>query len=234
MVIYDTKAISELISESWTQSSQPSRDHIRQVLQQWSERLTQGSVRPFAKLLGIPHRSMFEWLSGESIPTLGSLLSMCNTVGVPLTSVLSGSECEYTPMIVRHQPPRRTGKGKKPRVFNALQVQLALRDALLSSPPPAMKRVAKQIGFHPALLYRHFPADCRSIGRRYLEYQRLQRKNRISALCEEVRGIVRAAVAEGKPPTVRIVHSKRPGCLADPEVYRAWREIVDELVGANS
>ncbi len=122
---------------------------------------------------------------------------------------------------------------KRFRRFDCEKVLQALEAALQisESDPPSMRAVAKDLGYNPDKVRKHFPELCRAISKRYKEAQAAKKAQRVQLLCSEVRGVVFTIHEQRRYPSIRQVakYLKNPTALREPEVKCAWKEAVQEL-----
>jgi hypothetical protein len=106
-----------------------------------------------------------------------------------------------------------------------------LAGALGEEPAPPVHRLARELGCHPATLYRHHYALCREVAARALLEARRRSMERDEALREQVREVMRALKAEGEyPSSVRVAqHMQKAGRMCDPVAQAEWREMLHRL-----
>jgi AcrR family transcriptional regulator len=90
--------------------------------------------------------------------------------------------------------------------------------------------IARELGCHPATLYRYFPGLCKVVAERYVLYLRKRSMARDEALREQVRAVVLKLLADGEyPSSVRVSHAlDKPGRMRDPVAQEAWRMALKE------
>jgi len=119
------------------------------------------------------------------------------------------------------------------RRFDSERVLQALESALQISEgdPPSMTTVAKDLGYYPGYIRKHFPELCRAISKRYKEAQAAKGVQRVQLICTNVKEIVFAIHKQGRYPSKRQVskYLKNRAVLREREVLCAWKEAVQEL-----
>ena len=110
------------------------------------------------------------------------------------------------------------------------EVQVAQHTELPGQPPNSVHGIAREVGCHPATLYRYFPGLCKVVAERYVLYLRKRSMARDEALRHQVTAVVLKLLAEGEyPSSVRVSHAPdKPGKMRDPVAQRAWRMALKE------
>ncbi|MDQ3703930.1 MAG: TniQ family protein [Chloroflexota bacterium] len=160
---------------------------------------------------------------------------------IPLTGLNNAPVAEIAPnlqpgAITTDQAKRIRGEAL-PRAFVEraqrrleAEVQLAQHTELPGQSPNSVHGIARELGCHPATLYRYFPELCKAVAERYVLYLRKRSMARDEALLQQVRGVVLKLLAEGKyPSSVRVSQAlDKPGRMRDPVAQRAWRMALQE------
>lgn len=107
---------------------------------------------------------------------------------------------------------------------------MAQHTELPGQPPTSVHGIARELGCHPATLYRYFPELCKVVAERYVLYLRKRSMARDEALREQVRAVVLRLLAEGEyPSSVRVAHAlDKPGKMRNPVAQRAWRTALND------
>jgi AcrR family transcriptional regulator len=93
-----------------------------------------------------------------------------------------------------------------------------------------VRGIARELGCHPATLYRYFPELCKVVVERYVLYLRKRSMAGDEALRRQVRAVVLKLLADGEyPSSVRVSYSlDKPGRMRDPVAQQAWRKALKE------
>lgn len=198
------------------------------------EKIMNGNQLALARRLQVTQASVWKWLEGESVPQLGTLLRICFCLGVSPLTFLTGEiatwshlpECEVS------QPMKKLERRPYKR-FDAGRMQGILEAALQSrdEPPLSMSDIVRDLGYDQANFRKYFPELCRAISKRYMDYLKEKRRERIQTLCDEVRQATLSLHAQGCYPGNRQVAKllRKPTSFMEPEVQLTWRQTVKEL-----
>lgn len=211
-------------------SSPLSRHNIARVVEQ----VTNGNQLATARLLHVTQAAIWKWLGGETIPHLGMLLRMCFQMGISPLAFLSGV-IEPLPSLreAEQSLPLKKRSSRPYKRFDVEYARSVLEAALQSKdePPPSMEELAHSAGFDQTNCRRYFPDACKAVSKRYLDYLRKKRRERIQQVCDELRQAMLTLHAQGHYPGQRQLEKLliKPTCLMEPEVNRAWRQMIEEL-----
>ncbi len=98
-------------------------------------------------------------------------------------------------------------------------------------PPRSLAEVAKSLTYDPTYLSLQLPGLCKRISRRYENYVKASRLERLEALRTEVRSATGSVHALGLYPSYRRVAAllSKPRQMRDKEAIIAWHEKLIEL-----
>lgn len=222
--------VGTLIAVAPRFSSPFSRHNIARA----AEKVTNGNQLASARRLHVTQTSIWKWLGGESVPQLGTLLRICFRMGISPLAFLTG-------VIEPLAPPREETlslpmKNRQSRPYKRFDVERmrSILEATLqrrNEPPPSMEALARSLGYDQTIFRRYFPDLCKAVSKRYLDYLREKRLERIQRVCDELRQVMLSLHAQGYYPGQRQLEKllSKPTCLMEPEVNRAWRQIIEEL-----
>lgn len=224
------REVGTLIAAAPCLSSSLSRHNIACAVEQ----VTNGNQLASARLLHVTQTSIWKWLGGESVPQLGTLLRICFRMGISPLAFLKGViEPLAPPAEEARSLPR---KNRQPRPYKRFDVEgtRSVLEATLQSkdePPMSMAKLARSLRSDQTILRKYFPDLCKAISKRYLDYLREKRLERIQRVCDELRQVMLSLHAQGYYPGQRQLEKllSKPTCLMEPEVNRAWRQIIEEL-----
>lgn len=181
-------AVSELLVVAPRLSSELRRSNIAVSV----EKVMNGNQLALARRIQVTQASVWQWLEGESIPQLGTLLRICFHLDVSPLSFLTGRvetpSHQKEPLVPQ---PMKKPMARQHKRFDVERMRSILEAALCSTeePPPSMADITRSLGYDQANFRRYFPELCRAISRRYLNYLSKTRLERIQKLCEEVRQV---------------------------------------------
>jgi hypothetical protein len=250
---WECRSVAELLASAYiiTEDDSPPRERIAQRLSTYLDSLAHGDPRELARLCRVSSRSMRDMLAGEQVPQLGTLLHICRNLDTtPLIFLLgydprdprpgekpgeddggndSGNDGDARPPTAGPSAPGqgRRRKGKTPRAFQAERVREALEAALRAEGEPLpLRAVARQIGYDPSHLHKHFPGLCKAVAARYKAHVREGRVKRIQKLHADVRQATIARHHQGVYPSYRRVKAllDKPRQMHEPEAVTAWHQ----------
>jgi transcriptional regulator with XRE-family HTH domain len=222
--------VGELLAVAPRLSSPLSRNNIAVSV----EKVMNGNQLALARRLQVTQASVWKWLEGGSVPQLGTLLRICFRLDVSPLTFLTG-EIETISHQTEHEisQPMKKLQTRPYKRFDTGHMQSILEAALRSTdePPLSMADITRALGYDQANFRKYFPELCRAISKRFLDYLRKKRRERIQKLCEEVRQVTLSLHAQGCYPGNRQVAKllSKPTSFMEPEVQRTWRQTVKEL-----
>lgn len=230
-----TQEVGALLAIAPDIPAEPTVQNVSNIVRRWIDLLTQGNASAFAQRLQISTSSVSCWLAQRQRPQLGMLLRLCRLFGTPLLCVftqgaaaMEGRDFDPKEWVIQVNRPKRSR-----RTFDREMALTTLQDILASNPdpPPAMRQVCQQLGYHHATIYSHFPDLCQTISARYMAYQKERGKQRLQQLCAEVRQAVFAVHHLGKYPSAYRVEAllSVPGFMRHPDAMRVWHATLREL-----
>lgn len=185
--------------------------------------------------LQIHPSSLRAWLQGRQFPHLGNLIRICFLLKISPLRLLTGNATEV--VATQQQAPEVSTTVEKPkrrfRRFDTKGLHEALEAVLqhAEDPSPSMHEVSLRLGYDPSHLYKHFPDLCQAISRRYQDYQKVMREERLQRTCDQVREAMRRLHEQGCYLSNRQLHKvlAKPAILREPTVRAVWRETLREL-----
>lgn len=231
-------AVGELLSVAPSFSVPPPRDRIATVISMYLERRAGGSVRMLARQLQVHGKTVWEWLQGQQIPQLGTLVQVCAHLGISLSCLLAG-DTEPVDAIqgnISLQPlpakaPKRQFRKMDSQILQRLQSALEAIVRNPENPPLSMSDVGKRLGYDPSYLFKYFPNLCKEISAQYLDCQTKKGVERLQRVCDEVRHAAYTLHTRGHYPSQRQIEKffGRRGMFREQVVTAAWRDTLQEL-----
>lgn len=232
--IWVAKTIGDLLAAAPLLSSIPKKENIARALSVCANKVTGGNMAAFARALGVPKNTMHLWYNGKALPQIDAYLRICYGLRLKLPTLLAGTSLIFEVPKIRYCSLPTTKRSRsKSRSFPKEQILHALNTALASdeNPPPAMKEVARRLGFDLKTMRNHFPDLCRRISARHVEYRNQRGRLKIDRLCNEIRQITFELYAQGIKPTRRNVSLRlsRPASCLEEAIRTAHRNALQEL-----
>jgi transcriptional regulator with XRE-family HTH domain len=231
LLLLHNRDCGDLLAATPYLSEQVDHQTIANSFQYYSERLTEGNIAAFARLLKIPKNKVWMWQQGQVIPQFDVLLSICHKLQLSLVDFLQRKPIASFPSrnekALQNLSNPSINKSLE-RNFDFDRVRQILEHILKdnSITPIPMTEVARRIGHDKRVIHRHFPELCRSISAKYLTHRQQLRSQRIATASEQVRQIVKQIHSEGGYPSEAHVSQflEKPGIFRDKEVRQAFHE----------
>jgi transcriptional regulator with XRE-family HTH domain len=213
LLLWSAQQIGTLLATVPQLSTQLSPKVISRLLSSLISRNRSSSIDLLSKRLGISRRSLTTWARGETLPRLDGLCKLSFSIGAPLVDLLLGKiTCARASFFLINtsdgsrldgpradaeantsreiSPPKRKVSADKP--VTEFQTEAALRQALLSTPPPTLDFVAKRLGLINSSLLRKRHSDmCDDLLRKHRSWRAKE--------IEQMRTHLEAALAETEP-----------------------------------
>ena len=227
-----THALGAVIARLPGITVEPKRERIRQVMSYAVERLTDGNIVTFARLLGLPTNTVKNWCQGKRIPELDMLLRLCYRLDLSLCEVLLQEEEPLQPSLRNPVPPALFPSRKRTAINQeSISHQLEQAASSAENPPPSLKEVGLRLGYQPTTLYKINRVACHTIAKRHTAYRRELREKRLQGYREEIRQIALYLQAEQVSLTQKHIgrYLAQPAILRDPNVRALLREVCREV-----
>ncbi|MFB2893296.1 TniQ family protein [Aerosakkonemataceae cyanobacterium BLCC-F50] len=237
--LWAVKSIGELVAAQANLTWTPSSQKIGKAFSICIDRITEGNIAAFARLIGKPKNTVWTWQTGKALPQISVLTQICYNLKVLLLDFLSGdcvaATLDEATIVSQHQRPKTEISPKSNCDLDQLRQKLeAIKDGD-EYPPPCMEEVAKRLGYNTRFLRRQFLDLCRAISERYIDYRKTVRTHTIEQLCKDVQQTALEIYAEGQEPTRSRVAKRlaKPAYFREKQVEAALSEIRYQL-GLNS
>jgi transcriptional regulator with XRE-family HTH domain len=145
------------------------KENLQKVLVGYVDSFSEGNRSAIAETAGCRRTSFRSWYNGASVARVDLLLRMCHELGVPLTSLVTGTIAIEPEAAARAEvaTQARRRHGLFPR-RNTDQIRAALLLASDEQPAPSINEVARRLGYTtPNRLYVADSNLCRLIVRNF-------------------------------------------------------------------
>jgi len=201
--------IGDLLAATPNLTALPSQEKIATVIAAYVEVTSGGKVARFSSKVGIGRQQIQRYIEGETVPSLKTLLQLCESLGVSLLHFLTREPTVEDLTRASVRLPRLESSVKKQPfeiLHNADSVRLALEGALLENPPPSVTELSKRLGYTSSgSIYYHAPDLARDLAEKYALHKRAQHLEKMQNVLENV-----LQKNEYPPPSMREV-AKREG-----------------------
>jgi transcriptional regulator with XRE-family HTH domain len=147
------------------------KENLQKVLVGYVDSFSEGNRSAIAETAGCRRTSFRSWYNGVSVARVDLLLRMCHELGVPLTSLVTGT------LAIEPETAARAEIATQARLRHGLfpqrkrdQIRAALLLASEEQPAPSIREVARRLGYTgPTRLYAADSDLCRIIVRNFHE-----------------------------------------------------------------
>lgn len=227
-----TEALGSVVAQLPSIQGGPKRERIRLAVNYAVERLANGNIATFARLLDLSRNTVENWCQGKRIPEMDMLLRLCYRLNLSLDGVLFWNvetlqPCLQDPLPEAHFQPRKRTAIDRERICHLLEAAAARTE----DPPLSLQEVSQQLGYQPTTLYKMNRGVCHAIADRYTAYRRDLREKRLQGYREEIRQIALRLQAEKISLTRKHIarYLTQPAILRDPKVRELLREVCREV-----
>lgn len=234
--LQDSEMVGALLAATSHASARFLKGLFAWIISTCVDQLAEGKASVLAHQLQVESSTIQQWQRGRNVPQLETLVKVAAALNISLFDLLVGevNALSISPTMeqARGISPTRSRKRRKPKTPKQQQRE-ALEAVIRNSedPPPSMQEVASRLQYDYSRLTKDFPDLCHTISDRYARYRAKQRVERQQRLCEEVRQAVHLVHTQGRYPSKRQVSKllTSPGSFWIPEVYRTWKESIQQL-----
>jgi len=223
--------VGELLAAAPSLEEWPRRQQIGNIISTYYA--AAGSLYRLQHTTGIHATVLQRWRDGLMIPPLRQLLRFCHVFSLTPKEFLTTNPQTFTPRLldVRTKPWPVTAKRKRTSL-DTEKIRQTLEHILASDDDyPSVFEVAKRLGVGRTTLEPHFPDLIAALAARHLAHRKAKKAVRLQACVDEIR---RAATDLHHraiyPSAVHVQAEVRLSMhFAEPEIYEAWRAILNEL-----
>jgi hypothetical protein len=168
--------VGDLLSIAPKLKKPPKREIIARTVKTYIQEFFDGNGALFARLLGLNHRTVYEWRDSTQIPQLNSLLRLCEKIGTTPLEFLTGqtlNNISSLPQPIIEDIPRKSSTTSY-RHFDKEAIGQQLENVLNSdqTPPPSMSQVANSLNYDPSFLHKKLPQKTSRISLRFARFKK--------------------------------------------------------------
>lgn len=193
---------------------------------------TGGNIQSFAKKVGIPKVTLWDWVKEKNKPTITGLLKISYSTEIPLLSIVTGRTDNILVSNLIKEPITSVSNRRKPKNVNVSIIKKTMESFLDSDKfsTISMSGVAKKVGFNRRLLYKYLPDTCKAISSKYMHNKKLCKKMRVRSLSENVKCTAIELFEKGIYPNSRQVElCIGSGVLRELDIRQAWHQTIKGL-----
>jgi len=198
--------IGDLLAMNVDPEAEPKRDRIALAFKECVRVFTDGNVKAFADLHGLPKHTVWGWHSGHVVPQLDMLALVCYNLDVPMRRFLFDDVIVPYKGVVSGGRRLREWQGRAtPRAHNWEDRRHYLESLLQEdgTTPPSMAEVARRLNQDERNLRYHLPNECRAISARYKQQLNIEKVRLERERMDRIRSAVRELHAQGINPTAQ-------------------------------
>ncbi len=214
----------------------PSKTQIYSRILIAINKITEGNIASFAKLLNLPKNTVWGWCREKSFPPIDSLLKIVDLLNLSLIEfLLNDIDVLNLNTIKQTKAPKisRSKRRNSPK-FNPLLVQTVLLESLNEPDElvPSIREISLKTGCDPRTLLRHFPDLCHEIVAKRTHLEKKIHLKKIEDHCIEVRTVTLLMRKRGEYPTEPLVSQliSKPGCLRYRQVRSAFEDAKNSVI----
>ncbi len=189
--------------------------------------LAEGNSAEFARKIEKPKTTVWDWVKGKNLPTLGRLAELCCQVEVSLVEVLSGG---LPPLKAMRRLYTGTGKQNKLSKNKASEsmVECKLEEIVRAEFPLSLRAAARQVKVNSKVLKSHFPAQCEKIRKQYQAGRIAAREKRFELKRNQLLTAIAALKEKGIYPSRRAIEETMPykGALREAKLKMVWHTAI--------
>ncbi|MDV6038436.1 TniQ family protein [Bacillus sp. SM-B1] len=221
-VLFKEQEISNLVANRSFLDRGYNKESISNALLQLINCCTNGNLAEFARLINIPKVTLWDWVYGGRLPSLGTILDICFNSNVSLIQLLNG-DCKLNLKFNEKVEPKRE-KNLIRRKINQEKLQRKLEVFLSQNSSISLSKVSKILGYDRKVLMAKFPEICRLIVKQHKEYCIQQKHNRNVELMRGIDQAINYLQENEVYPSRREVENylNKPGLLHERRIREEW------------
>ncbi|OPD43728.1 hypothetical protein BVG00_21560 [Bacillus cereus] len=227
--LFQAQELSTLLANRALLARKYSEKSISDVFLGLINNYTNGNSAEFARFVNISKVTLWDWVYGGRLPSLGKILDICYRINIPLIQFLIGSpKLDYK--LNKKVEQKRAGEILKRRKINQHELQKRLEDFLLKRKELSLLKVSKILGYDRRVLTSNFPEICKLIVNQHKEYCIQQKHNRNLKLIGDVDKAITYLQENEVYPSRREVEKflNKPGLLHERGIREEWlKKILD-------
>lgn len=220
--LFKAQEITNLVANRSFIARENDKESIPNTLLQLINCYTNGNLAEFARLINIPKVTLWDWVYGGRLPSLGKILDICFNSNVSLMQLFNG-DFELNLQFNENIEPQREKKLIR-RKINQEKLQRKLEVFLSQTPSISLSKVSEILGYDRKVLMSKFPEICRLIVNQHKEYCIQQKHNRNVELMRGVDKAVSSLQENELYPSRREVEKflNKPGLLHERRIREEW------------
>ncbi|PFN39670.1 TniQ family protein [Bacillus thuringiensis] len=220
--LFKAQEISNLVANRSFLARGDDKESISNALLQLTNCYTNGNLAEFAKLINTPKVTLWDWVYGGRLPSLGKILDICFNGNVSLMQLLNGDFKFNDKFNEKVESIREKNLIRRKIDQEKLQGELGV--FLLQTPSISLSKVSEILGYDRKVLMSKFPEICRLIVNQHKEYCIQQKHNRNVELMKGVDRAINFLQENEVYPSRREVEKylNKPGLLHERRIREKW------------
>lgn len=222
-----TASIGNLLESILLINRQAAKGLMQRSLRSIVKRSQYTGNKTFGRAVGIDRTQLNRWLTDIGVPELQSLVKICISMDVKLSSLFLCSDIENarTAKLMDSMPRNRK------QHINYEEVSRKFKEILENQHTGHMsiRDVCEIVGCSRPTLKQYFSVECELLKERNKEYSKQQREIRQEEVAQNVRRVVLGLLEEEIYPSMRNVQASLniTGMSYKPDYVQAWRATLD-------
>lgn len=221
--LFKAQQLSELVANRTFLVSQYGKESISNALLRLINYCTNGNLAEFARLTNNSKVTLWDWVYGGRLPTLGKILDICFMFKMSLMEFLSMDFPLGFQLNVENEQ-KEEGKVIARRKINKSELKNKLETVLFKKNYLSLSEVAKILEYDRKVLMANFPDICRLIVKQHKEYCIQQKQNRDFELIRNIDKAVEHLYENEVYPSRREIEKflGKPGLLHERGLREEW------------
>ncbi|WP_412839026.1 TniQ family protein [Bacillus paranthracis] len=221
------KEVSTLIANRSFLAQKYNKEFISYALLQSINCYTNGNLAEFARLVNIPKVTIWDWVYGGRLPSIGKILDICCSINIPLMQFLNG-DFQLNQKLNTKTEQKREEEILIRREINHQELQRKLEAFISNEPSFSLSKVSRILGYDRKVLMANFPEICSLIVDQYKQYCIQQKGKRDLELIRSIDQAVKFLYENEVYPSRREVERilDKSGLLHEKQMREAWLKML--------
>ncbi|NYS75205.1 TniQ family protein [Bacillus sp. BH32] len=220
--LFKVQEVSTLLADRAFLAQNYDRESISGAFLELINHYANGNLAEFSRFANIPKVTLWDWVYGGRLPSLGNILDICYRINIPLMQFLSRNlQVDY--QLNEKIEQKRARKILVRRKISQYELQRKL-ERFLKKPELSLSKVSKILGYDRKVLTSNFPKLCHLIVNQHKEYCIQQKDNRNLELVRNIDKAVNHLYESEVYPSRREVEKflRKPGLLHERGLREEW------------
>ncbi|KAF6700424.1 TniQ family protein [Bacillus sp. EKM501B] len=221
--IFKAQEISTLVASRFFLTQKYSRKSIVAAFLRLINCHTNGNLSEFSRGINISKVTLWDWVYGGRLPSLGKILDICFTLKISLIGFLN-VDFSIDPQLNLETKQKKEEHVLVRRKINKQELQERLEILLLKNPSVSLSEMAKIMEYDRKVLMANCPEICHLIVKQYKEYRIRKKDNRYFELIRSMDIVINQLYKNEVYPSRREVEKflNKPALLHERRIREEW------------